>query len=102
MESVNGTLKVECVNNMHFATRDEARQAIVEYVGYYHAQRRHSLLGNIAPAEFERRWRAGIEPEEQGLALVGPHCAPTAGSRFVASNRTGHPWITLIVLCGVH
>ena len=71
MESVNGTLKVECVNNVHFATRDEARQAIVEYIGYYHAERRHSLLGNIAPAEFERRWRAGIEPEEQGLAVAG-------------------------------
>jgi transposase InsO family protein len=55
MESVNGTLKVECVNDVHFQTREEARQAIVEYIGYYNTERRHSSLGNIAPAEFERR-----------------------------------------------
>ena len=83
MESVNGTLKVECVNDVHFETRDEARQAIVEYIGYYNTERRHSSLGNIAPAEFERRWRAGIEPEEQGLALVRhrvTHRRPVPGS----------------------
>ncbi|HWL73600.1 MAG TPA: IS3 family transposase, partial [Burkholderiaceae bacterium] len=50
MESVNGTLKVECVNDVYFNTRDEARQAIVEYIGYYNTERRHSSLGNIAPA----------------------------------------------------
>jgi transposase InsO family protein len=35
MESVNGTLKVECVHGVHFETREQARQAIVEYIGYY-------------------------------------------------------------------
>ena len=83
MESVNGTLKVECVNDVHFETRDEARQAIVEYIGYYNTERRHSSLGNIAPAEFERRWRAGIEPKEQHLALVRhrvTHRRPVPGS----------------------
>lgn len=58
MESVNGTLKVECVHEQHFTTRDEARRAIVEYIGYYNTQRRHSALGNVSPAEFERCWRA--------------------------------------------
>ena len=57
MESVNGTLKVECVHDEHFETREQARQAIVEYIGYYNTERRHSALGYIAPAEFERRWR---------------------------------------------
>ena len=57
MESANGTVKVECVNDAHFKTRAEAAQAIVEYIGYYNTERRHSALGNIAPAEFERRWR---------------------------------------------
>ena len=59
MESVNGTLKVECVHDEHFETRAQAQQAIVEYIGYYNTERRHSSLGYIAPAEFERRWRAG-------------------------------------------
>jgi putative transposase len=58
MESANGTLKVECVHDEHFETREQARQAIVEYIGYCNTERRHSSLGYIAPAEYERRWRA--------------------------------------------
>ena len=58
MESANGTVKVECVNDEHFKTRAEAERAMVEYIGYYNTERRHSALGNLSPAEFERRWRA--------------------------------------------
>ena len=46
MESANGTVKVECVNDQHFKTRAEAERAIVEYIGYYNTERRHSALGN--------------------------------------------------------
>ena len=83
MESVNGTLKVECVNDVHFETRDEARNAIIEYIGYYNTERRHSSLGNIAPAEFERRWRAGIQPKDKRLEPVRhrvTHRRPVPGS----------------------
>ena len=83
MESVNGTLKIECVHGEHFATRAQARDAIVEYIGYYNTERRHSALGNIAPAEFERRWRAGIEREEKIASTSGPrvtHRRPVPGS----------------------
>ena len=60
MESANGTVKVECVNDEHFKTRAEAERAIVEYIGYYNTERRHSALGNVSPAEFERRWHADM------------------------------------------
>ena len=56
MESVNGTLKVECVHGETFATREQARRAIVQYIGYYNTERRHSALGNVAPAWFEKQW----------------------------------------------
>ena len=56
MESVNGTLKVECVHGEYFKTRAQAQQVIIEYIGYYNTERRHSSLGNVSPAEFERRW----------------------------------------------
>jgi transposase InsO family protein len=56
MESVNGTLKVECVHGETFATREQARRAIVQYIGYYNTERRHSALGNVAPAWFEQQW----------------------------------------------
>ncbi len=61
MESVNGTVKVECVNGEHFKTRTQAHQAIIEYIGYYNTERRHSSLGYVPPAQFERRWRAEVE-----------------------------------------
>ena len=83
MESVNGTLKVECVHDVHFDTREQARQAIVEYIGYYNTERRHSSLGNIAPAEFERRWRAEAKPKDQGVAPAKhrvTHRRPVSGS----------------------
>ena len=82
MESVNGTLKVECVYDMHFETREQARQAIIEYIGYYNTERRHSALGYISPAEFERRWRAGLtNPTPQELSQrAAPRYPPPAGS----------------------
>lgn len=68
MESANGTLKVECVHGEHFRTRAEAQQAIVEYIGYYNTVRRHSSLGNVSPAEFERRWYANAISLGQGVS----------------------------------
>lgn len=56
MESANGTVKVECVHGEHFRTRAEAKQALVEYFGYYNTERRHSSLRNLSPAAFEQRW----------------------------------------------
>jgi putative transposase len=50
MEAVNGTLKVKCVHDAHFQTREQAEQVIVEYIGCYHTEWRHSALGYIAPA----------------------------------------------------
>ncbi len=77
------SLKVECVYDVHFETREQARQAIVEYIGYYNTERRHSSLGNIAPAEFERRWRAEVHTRDQGVALAEnrvTHRRPVSGS----------------------
>ena len=64
MESVNGTVKVECVHGENFKTRAEASRAIVEYLGYYNTERLHSSLGYQTPSDFERRWRA--ENEQRG------------------------------------
>lgn len=39
-----------------FKTRDEARFEIFGYIeGCYNPHRRHSSLGNLSPAEFDRR-----------------------------------------------
>jgi len=55
-ESVMATIKKDCVHRHRFKTRDEARFAIFDYIeGFYNPHRRHSSLGNLSPAKFERR-----------------------------------------------
>jgi transposase InsO family protein len=54
MESFFATLKTECVVE-RYATRQQARQAIFEYIEvWYNRQRRHSALGYLSPEQFER------------------------------------------------
>ncbi|MCE5191212.1 MAG: IS3 family transposase [Actinomycetia bacterium] len=55
-ESVMATIKKELVDRHRFKTRDEARFAIFRYIeGFYNPHRKHSSIGNLSPAEFERR-----------------------------------------------
>ena len=54
-ESFFATLKVELVYDLIFATREQARQTIFEYIEvFYNRQRRHSYLGFLSPANYER------------------------------------------------
>jgi transposase InsO family protein len=56
VESFFSTLKHELVHRCTFASHAEARSAIFEYVeGFYNRRRRHSTLGYVSPAEYERR-----------------------------------------------
>lgn len=58
MESFFASLKKELVHDADFASRAEARGAIVEYIEvFYNSQRRHSSLGYVSPAEYERKNR---------------------------------------------
>lgn len=60
VESFFGTLKVELVYRCRFATRQQARQEVFEYIEvWYNRSGRHSSLGYLSPAEFERRHRPG-------------------------------------------
>ena len=54
VESFWGTLKTELVNHEHYATREEARQSIFEYIEvFYNRKRMHSSLGYKSPEAFE-------------------------------------------------
>jgi len=54
MESFFATLKSELIYQESFATKDEARLKIFDYIEvYYNRKRRHSSLGSKSPAEFE-------------------------------------------------
>jgi putative transposase len=55
MESFFASLKKELVHDENYATRDEARASIFEYIeAFYNRVRRHSTLGYVAPTEYER------------------------------------------------
>jgi transposase InsO family protein len=55
IESPFGRMKVEVVHHQRYATRDEAKASIFEYIeAFYNRVRRHSTLGYSTPDEFER------------------------------------------------
>ena len=55
VESFFSTLKTELVHRMTFADRSEAHSELFEYIEmFYNSQRRHSALGYVSPAHFER------------------------------------------------
>ncbi len=59
-ESFFATLKVDLVHDADFLTREQARQAIFEYIEvFYNRQRRHSFLDYATPSEFEFDFEAG-------------------------------------------
>jgi putative transposase len=54
-ESLWATLKRELVSRYRFASRVQARRAIISWINHYNAVRLHSSLGNIPPIEWELR-----------------------------------------------
>jgi putative transposase len=54
-ESFFASLKKELVHHEDYATREQARASIFEYIeAFYNRVRRHSSLGYVAPDEYER------------------------------------------------
>jgi putative transposase len=71
MESFFATLKKELVHHEDYQTRAEARASIFEYIEtFYNPKRRHSSLGYVSPAEFEKVRRSDAATS-CSLALQG-------------------------------
>ncbi len=58
-EAFFATLERELLTRHRFIDCSTARRALFDYIeGWYNLHRRHSTLGYLSPAEFERRrWR---------------------------------------------
>ena len=56
-ESFFASLETELIDRSQWTTRAEARLAVFEWIErFYNRTRRHSSIGYLAPADFERRW----------------------------------------------
>jgi putative transposase len=63
IESLNGTLREECLNAEVFEDVPDSRTKIERWRRCYNTRRPHSSLGDIPPAEFARRARAQREAQ---------------------------------------
>ncbi len=63
VESTFGQIKRELVHHEAYATREEAKASLFEYVEvFYNRVRRHSTLGYVSPAEYERTHNPNHRP----------------------------------------
>ena len=57
-ESFFASLETELIDRSSWASHDSARLAVFDWLEtFYNRLRRHSSIGNLAPVEFERRYR---------------------------------------------
>jgi putative transposase len=57
MESFFGTLKNESLHHHRFATREQARRVVFEYIEvFYNRIRRHAKIGNQSPAQYAKQF----------------------------------------------
>ena len=67
IESFNGKFRDECLNEHYFLTLAESREIVSTWRKDYNEVRPHSMLGQLAPAEFAARFR-DVSKEELHLA----------------------------------
>lgn len=67
IESFNGRVRDECLNQHVFASLDEATRLLADWRRLYNEVRPHSALSNLSPNEFAARIKlAAIAPSAQG------------------------------------
>jgi putative transposase len=60
-ESFFSRLKCELTHRVRFVTRAQARSSIFEFIEvFYNRQRRHSTIGMVSPAEFQRDYARAL------------------------------------------
>ena len=70
IESFNGKLPGECLDQHWFLTLDQARRTIEAWRQDYNEVRPHSVLENLTPAEVIRRWEAAQQHQSQPAVAV--------------------------------
>jgi len=89
-ESFFATLECELLDRQRFKTHADARSAVFAFIeGFYNPRRRHSALGHLSPAEFERRHSTPLSPgHRKPGAVLGPVKDKPSG-RACGASLTG-------------
>jgi len=75
-ESFFATLKKELIYRTEYATHEQARASIFEYIEvFYNRQRMHSTLNYLSPVEFQQQWH--IEQTKVAAAGLQPALEPS-------------------------
>lgn len=53
-----GRLRTACVHGRRFATDEQARQVVMDWISFYNHSKLHSALGYYSLMQFEQRWPA--------------------------------------------
>lgn len=64
IESFNGRLRQECLNQCWFSSLEDAKIKIEAWRIDYNEHRPHTSLGNQTPGQFESEWQLSRTPKE--------------------------------------
>jgi len=56
IESFWGRLKAAFVHGQRFATREQARRVMMNWMAFSNYRRLHLSLGYLSPMQYEKRW----------------------------------------------
>jgi putative transposase len=70
IESFNGRLRDELLNETLFTSRAQVRAVLAEWKHDYNTVRPHSALGNLSPAEYADRSVPGNNGTAEGLRSI--------------------------------
>lgn len=87
MESFNGKLRDECLNEHVFSSLAEARRIIEAWRTDYNTVRPHSSLGYLTPEEFAASWRAEHDKQQEQDAVPRPATGRVAAVHGASAPR---------------
>jgi len=87
MESFNGKLRDECLNEHVFCSLAQARRIIEAWRIDYNTARPHSSLGYLTPEEFAASWYAAYDNQQQPDAAPRPATGRAAAVHGASASR---------------
>lgn len=87
IESFNGKLRDECLNEHVFSSLAEARRIVEAWRIDYNTVRPHSSLGYLTPEEFAASWRAEHDKQQEQDAAPRPATGRAAAIRGASASH---------------